>query len=88
MVHKLSKRQQELLARIIETGDYENADEAMTTILEQELEDSVELAEIRAALQIGLDQRSNGEFIEYTPEWRAVKLRQVLEQVEQSRKSA
>jgi hypothetical protein len=88
MTHKLSKEQEALLAKIVESGEYESAEDAMTAILEQELDDALEFEALRAALRIGLDQRANGEFVEYTAEWRAEKLRQVLERTAQPRASA
>jgi hypothetical protein len=88
MPRQLTPEQEELLDEIIATREYDDPNQAIIEVFQDAIDSDRELAELRAALQIGIDQRARGEFVEYTAEWRAERLRQVLEQTEHSRATA
>ena len=57
----LTDSQTELVDRLVATGRYQNASEALRAGLRLLEREEVELTELRARLQTGLDQARNGD---------------------------
>jgi antitoxin ParD1/3/4 len=57
----LTDSQTELVDRLVETGRYQNASEALRAGLRLLEREEVELTELRARLQTGLDQARSGD---------------------------
>lgn len=68
----LSQETEELLRQHIESGAYEDVDTLVRAgiyaLQINELEDPETLAELRAEIQIGLDQADRGETLPFDPE--------------------
>ena len=67
MTITLTPQLEALIRQKVEAGPYATADEVIEEAL-QALEERERLQQLRAKLQIGLDQIERGEVIEYTSE--------------------
>ncbi|MGI8475420.1 MAG: ribbon-helix-helix domain-containing protein [Thermomicrobiales bacterium] len=78
MTRRLTQRHEELVERIIAGGQYADADEVIDQALRL-LDERQRSRELRAKLQIGVDQLHRGEGIPFTSEWSADRVRVVRE---------
>jgi antitoxin ParD1/3/4 len=66
----LTKRQQELIETLVESGRYQNASEVLRDGLrlveQREAEDAGKLKALRAAARLGIGSLERGEFKEFT----------------------
>jgi antitoxin ParD1/3/4 len=66
----LTTEQDAFIERIIETGEYQNASEAIRDALrvlqQKRREDALKLRILRAQIKAGLDELERGDFIEIT----------------------
>lgn len=66
----LTREQNEFVAKVVESGEYQNASEAMrdaVRALQQRREDDrLRLARLRAELQVGLDELERGDYTDMT----------------------
>ena len=64
----LTAQQDAFVAKLVKSGDYQNASEAMRDALRvlkaKRDEEALKLKRLRAALKVGLDQLERGEFVE------------------------
>ena len=64
----LTPGQDEFIAKLVETGEYQNASEAVRDALralqQRRREDALELGALRAQIQAGADALERGDFIE------------------------
>lgn len=80
MARQLAPDHEALVDRIIASGPFSDADQVIGEALRL-LEEQVRLQQLRAKLQIGLDQLDRGEFIPWTLELTADRLRVARERV-------
>lgn len=65
---QLNKKAEEVIARKVRDGEFRDADEATSEAVLQMAERDEKMRELRAALQIGIDQLDRGEKVRLTPE--------------------
>jgi antitoxin ParD1/3/4 len=73
MTVDLSPQVAALIRQRLASGAYRTADEVIREAL-RVLDEQERLDELRAKLQVGLDQLERGEVVPFTPEWRADRL--------------
>ncbi len=78
MAVTLAPQDEDLIQQKIEAGPYRSVDELIQEALEA-LDERERLHNLRAKLQRGLDQIERGEVVEFTPDWRAERLRLAFE---------
>jgi antitoxin ParD1/3/4 len=79
MSTQLSPQQQSIIDHLVTSGAYADASEAIDWAIHLlELHDR-QLRELRATLQVGLEQAERGELIPYTPEFMDELIREVEE---------
>jgi antitoxin ParD1/3/4 len=71
----LSHDVEELIIEWVESGNYADADAVVLDALK--LLEERQLQELRAAIQIGIDELERGEGVDFTPEWSEEMLRRV-----------
>ncbi|MGH2558467.1 MAG: type II toxin-antitoxin system ParD family antitoxin [Thermomicrobiales bacterium] len=69
MSRQLPRDQEALVERIVETGQYDDADEVVDAALRLLEDRERRLQWLRAELAIGEEQEKRGELIEYTPDF-------------------
>ncbi|MGH2534564.1 MAG: type II toxin-antitoxin system ParD family antitoxin [Thermomicrobiales bacterium] len=74
MTVTLAPHLEALVWQKVEAGPYRTADEVIQEALEA-LEEREQLQQLRAKLQVGIDQLDRGEGVPFTSEWRAERLR-------------
>jgi len=77
---KLSQATQERLLHLVESGEFETADEAVTAALDV-LEELKKAERLDHKLGAGLQSIADGRTALYTPEWMQQKLKQIQERV-------
>lgn len=70
MSRQLTPQHEALVEQIVATGDFGDADQVIDEALRLLEERHRQLQELRAKLQVGLDQADRGELAEWTPELR------------------
>ena len=78
MAVTLAPQDEDLIQQKIEAGPYSSVDELIQEALEA-LDERERLHNLCAKLQRGLDQIERGEVVEFTPDWRAERLRLAFE---------
>jgi antitoxin ParD1/3/4 len=78
MTVTLTPEAEALVRRKVDAGPYQTAEEVIREAL-RALEERDRLNELRAKLQIGLDQLDRGERVPFTPEWRADRLQVAIQ---------
>jgi antitoxin ParD1/3/4 len=68
MPRQLTPQHEALIERIITSGQYTDADQVITEALRHLAARDRQREELRAKLQIGLDELDRGEGVEWTPE--------------------
>jgi Arc/MetJ-type ribon-helix-helix transcriptional regulator len=74
---KLSQETENRLVHIVETGEYESADELVTAALDL-LEEKKKSDRLDEKLEVGLRSLREGRFVTYTPEWAEKKHHELL----------
>lgn len=67
-ISKLPAKTEEEIRYLIESGGYKDANEFVIETVHRLAEQERALADLRAKIQVGIDQADRGELIEYTPE--------------------
>jgi antitoxin ParD1/3/4 len=80
MTVTLTRHHQDLIERMIASGQYEDAEQVIGQALRL-LEEHEQGQQLRAKLQTGIDQLDRGEGILFTPEWSAERHRVLRERV-------
>ena len=68
MPRQLSPQHEALIERIITAGHFRDADQVITEALRQMAARERQQHDLRAKIQIGLDELDRGEGVEWTPE--------------------
>jgi antitoxin ParD1/3/4 len=68
MTVTLTRQHEDLVERLVASGQYEDAEQVIGQALRL-LEEHERLQQLRAKIQIGLDELDRGEAIEVTPEF-------------------
>jgi antitoxin ParD1/3/4 len=80
MTVTLTRQHQDLVERMIATGQYEDAEEVIGQALRL-LEEREHEQQLRAKLQSGIDQLDRGDGVLFTADWSAERLRVLRERV-------
>jgi antitoxin ParD1/3/4 len=64
---KLDKKAEEFIARKVQEGVFRDAGEAISEAVHRMAEEEAQMRELRAALQIGIDQLDRGEYVTVGP---------------------
>ena len=65
---KLDKQAEEFITRKVQEGEFRDAGEAISEAVHRMAEEEAKMRELRAALQIGIDQLDRGEKVRLTPD--------------------
>lgn len=76
MAHQLSSRHEDLIERIIEIGDYADADQVIGEALRHLEEREQRLTRLRAAIAVGDAAIARGDVVDWTPTLHAEILRE------------
>ena len=67
----LTPEQDAFVAKVVESGEYQNASEAVRDALrllkQRRREDALKLKALRAAIKVGVDELDRGDFVELDP---------------------
>lgn len=69
MPRQLTPQHEAVLDRIVATGEFEDANQAIGEALNLLEERGQRMQRLRAELQIGLDQEERGDLIDWTPDF-------------------
>lgn len=67
-ISKLPAKTEEEIRYLIESGGYKDANEFVIETVHRLAEQERALADLRAKIQVGIDQADRGQLIEFTPE--------------------